>query len=701
MRILQILPELNVGGVERGAVDFGKYLISHGHQAVVVSNGGALIEELKDAGVTHYHLPVHKKSFFTAWQCIRALRRIIRKEAIEIVHARSRVPAWIAYFACRGTTAQFITTCHGYYSKHFFSQIMGWAKFVIVPSEVIGRHMIVNFGVPAENIRCIARSVDLNRFKETPSEAQGKSTYVIAIVGRITPLKGHIYFLRAMAKVVRSMPFVKIWIIGDAPPEKEAYKHELQVLVQHLGLSEVVQFMGNRKDVPELLSQVDVLAFASTVPESFGRVILEAQAAGVPVVATKVGGVVDIIDDEKTGLLVLPKDPDGMASAVLRLLTDRKLARELTAAARKKLDQHFTLEHMASHTLKVYQELLASLNILMIKISSLGDVILIIPSLRALRKKFPQAKIYCLVGKESRQLLQRCPYLDEIIVVDMHDQHKGWFKLFKFGRRLAHYQFDKIIDFQNNRKSHFLAAVCFPRESYGYKNGKWGFLISHPVKKPRHDLPPVQHQFQILAMLGIAFNEEDNSLELWPSENDHRMIQELLDAEWLGKTRNIVGVNLAASAKWQTKNWPLEYIARLCDLLAAKNIRVIVTGMEKDKNVVDRLMNLTKAKPANFVGKTNLLELAVLIQRCRLFITPDSAPLHIAAAMKTPFIAFFGPTDSSRHLPPAKSGFVFERKPNCAPCYSPRCRIGTHICMKNITPEEVFEEVKKMVNNHK
>lgn len=696
MRILQILPELNVGGVETGTVDFAKYLMQKGHHPVVVSNGGRLVSELQKAGITHYTLPVHRKNILTAPGLIKKLRKIILDERIDIVHARSRVPGWIAYFACRHTPAQFITTCHGFYSTHLFSRVMGFAKLVIVPSEVIGRHMIDDFHVPPERIRVIPRSVDLERFNVRRQEDPGQSKFVISIVGRITPLKGHEYFLKAMAKVVRSMPFVKIWIIGDAPASKDAYKRELELLVRRLGLSEMVEFLGTRADVPQLLAQTDLLVMSSTVPESFGRVILEAQAVGVPVVATKVGGVMEIVDDEKTGLLVMPKDPDAMAQAVLRILKDRKFARQLTEAAREKLLSRYTLEHMASKTIEVYEELLKMMNILVIKISAVGDVILATASLKAIRKKLPTARIHCLVGKESRKVLQRCPYIDEMLVIDPRSSDKGFWRLVKWGRRLARYRFDKVIDFQNNTRSHLLAGLCFPRESYGYRRGKFAFLLTHPVALPKEDLPPVEHQFRILQKLGIEHRPE-MVLELWPSDSDKKNVQKMLESEWLRENEKIIGINLAASEKWRSKNWPLTHIARLCDILAAQNVRVVMTGMEKDKPLARELLSMTKSKPINLVGKTDVPELAALIKRCHVYISPDSAPMHVAAAMRTPLIALFGPTSSRRHLPPGKQVEVLEKKPPCSPCYGPQCRIKTHVCMTDITPEEVAAKIKQLI----
>src|SRR3989339_284019 len=697
MKILQILPELNVGGVETGTVDLAKYLVEKGHYSVVVSNGGELVKQLESAGAKHYVLPVHKKSLLTIYNSIKSLRKIIRKEKIDIVHARSRVPAWIAYFATRKTNASFITTCHGYYKNRFFSQVMGWAKLIIVPSEVIGRHMIDDYKVQSRSIRCIPRSVDLDKFKVQKEFAKGSPDKVVAIVGRITPLKGHIYFLKAMATVVRSNPYLKIQIIGDVPAKKESYKRELEVLVKRLGIKDNVEFLGNRSDVPELLSKVDVLVLATITQESFGRVIIEAQAVGVPVVATKVGGVVDIIDDDKTGLLVMPKDTESMAKAVLRLLNDKTLAARFSVEAKKKLQEKYTLDQMATKTIEVYEELLRSMNILVIKMSSVGDVVMVTPSLKALRKKFPKARIHCLVGNEARKILHNCPYLDGLIVYDKKHKDRGPLKFLKLASKLRKYRFDKIIDFQNNGTSHLLSFLSFPNESYGFNNGKYGFLLSHPVKNYIKEVPAIKQQFQILSKLDINYNE-NSYLELWLSAKDKQHARQLFDSEWMGNATNIVGINIAASAKWQTKNWPIDYIAKLCDLLTASNIRVIITGMDHDRELAQKLLSLTKSKPAIFVGKTDIMQLAALIKQCKVFVTPDSAPMHVAADAGTPFIAFFGPTDAERHLPPAKKYVVLDKKLNCAPCYSGYCKILSHACIDDISPEEVMKEIKYLMS---
>ncbi|MDD3375402.1 MAG: glycosyltransferase family 9 protein [Candidatus Omnitrophica bacterium] len=208
-------------------------------------------------------------------------------------------------------------------------------------------------------------------------------------------------------------------------------------------------------------------------------------------------------------------------------------------------------------------------------------------------------------------------------------------------------------------------------------------------------MPAVLHQFRILRELDIF--PQSQLLELWLSREDQKYIKELLQGQWVNENARLVGIHLAASQRWATKSWSLEHIAQLCDMLAAKNIRTIITGAEKDISLMQKLSRMTKAKPVDCVGKTNILQLAALIKSCCVYIAPDSAPLHIAAAVRTPFIALFGPTDPVRHMPPAKVFRTLFQRIDCAPCYQGQCPIQTHACMKKITPEQVLEEVEQLM----
>ena len=329
--------------------------------------------------------------------------------------------------------------------------------------------------------------------------------------------------------------------------------------------------------------------------------------------------------------------------------------------------------------------------------TAIGDVILATASLKALRRCYPKAKICCLVDESCKEVLQKCPHIDEVIVIDLKGHDRGLWGTFRFARRLARYHFDKVIDFQNNRKSHLLGWLSFATHTYGYKNKKLGFLLTDPVVNPKHDIPPVEHQSQVLNILGMSY-DHGCLLEVYPSKHDRRSAKDMLEAEWISSGMRVVGINLTASAKWKTKNWPIERIAKLCDLLAVKNIRVMITGADKDKALAEQFLNMTKAKPVNFVGKTTIMQLAVLIERCQVYVTPDSSPMHIAAAVGTPFIAFFGPTSVRRHLPPNRKSIVIQKSLDCVPCYNGTfCKVLHHACMKDISVEEVIEGIEKLM----
>jgi lipopolysaccharide heptosyltransferase II len=704
MNVLQVLPELNVGGVETGTIDLAKWLAQHGHKAVVVSGGGRLVKQLENYGAKHYQAPVGRKSPLSILPSIKALKDIINKEEIDIVHARSRVPALVAFFAARAAKRAFITTAHGYYKKHSLSGIMGWGRFVIVASNVMARHMMETFKVPFDRMRLVPRGVDLTKYRFNPAATKGQRgcAFTIGMIGRLTPLKGHTYFLRAVSAVSRTMPHIKVLIVGDTPKGKEKYREELKILTRRLGIANVVEFIEHSDDVAQILSNLDALAVASVMPEGFGRVIIEAQATGVPVVATRVGGIVDIIDDGVNGVLAYPRDPASLAEGILKVLKDRPFAQALAQEARKRVEEKYTLEKMCQQTFAIYEEALKRQNILVIKISAIGDVVLSIPSLRAMREKFPDASIKMLVGVKSRNSLKGCPYINDTIVCDFDGKDKGVLGLLRLAGNLRRYDFDIVLDLQNNRKSHLLSFLSFAKLRFGYRNGKLGFLLNRGIRDAKGPIGPIDHQFRILNNLGIS--SVDRKLELWPSKEDEEFIEGFLASNWLGQSQILVGINISSSERWLTKRWPLQNYARLCDELSRRfGARAVITGIRKDAPDALKLSNLTKSRPIIACGKTNITQLAVLIKRCKAFITADSAPIHVALAMHTPFVALFGPTDPRRHMASmpeegASNGVIIKKDLRCSPCYKARCLLN-YRCMRKISVEEVAEAVEKLLKS--
>lgn len=696
MNVLQIVPELKSGGVERGTVDLARYLRRKGHKAVVVSAGGALVGDLTSAGVTHVTLPVHRKNPFHLVRCVKALSRVVRSEGIDVIHARSRVPALIAYFVSRRTRVPFVTTCHGFYSNHFLSRVMGWGKVVIVASHIIGKRMREDFGVPHQKIRLIPRGVDLNEFQPAASEAL-KKEIIVGVIGRLTPIKGHPLFLKAMARVARVMPEVKIQIIGDAP--KAQYREELMLLVKNLGLAQATEFLGTRYDIAQLLSKMSVLVVPSVGEEAFGRVAIEAGACRVPVVATHIGGLVDIIEHEKDGLLAPPDDPRVLAEAILRLLKEPDLAARVSDSLRLKVEREFNLDDMFERTLKVYREAVERKKILVIKLTAVGDVILSIPSLRALRQHFPGARVAVLVSRRARKIIRNCPYVDDTFV---HEEESGAGRVaavWRTGRLLAKEDFDIVVDLQNNKASHALSYLSGARIRAGHDNRKWSFLLNKKTGAATTTAAgPVDHQFQVLRLLGVE--PTDRKLELWTDHQEDENVRNFFKSQWVAESQVLVGINPGSSLRWPTKQWPVENFAKLCDELAKRNIRAVLTGSKEDSALAEALMNLTRNRPINAVGRTSLTELAALIRRCQVFISSDSAPMHIASSVNVPLVAIFGPTDPKRHLVPPSSHQVFWKEVHCSPCYLRSCPIGL-VCMHKISVQEVLDAVLHFVNARK
>lgn len=691
MKIVQMLPRLSSGGVETGVVDLSSRLVKLGHNAVIISGGGELVKQLEANGIKHYTLPVHSKNPLTVLRMIPAVKRILREEKADLLHARSRVPAIIGFYAARSARIVFVTTCHGYYSKKpfSFSRVMGWGKLVIVISQVIAKRMMDDFNVPYRRIRLVYRGVDIEKFKYREPDESAKQEYTIGIIGRLSPVKGHKYFLRSVSKVIKSVPRVKALIVGDAPPDKEGYKQELESLVNRLGLSRYVEFLGRRSDIPDILPKLDVVVLATTVPEGFGRVVIEGFAAGVPVVATRVGGVTEIMRDGENGLLVPPEDPQSMGEAIVKLLKDRSLAKRIAQRARKDAEEKFNLDRMMTETVRVYEEALEVKRILLIKISAVGDCVLATPSIRAVRQKYPKAYIALLIGRIESQALKGCPYIDEMIIYDRKGRDKGWLRFFELAAEVRRYGFEEVVDLQNNSKSHMFAFLSAAPDRYGYRKGRYWFLLNRTAREIKQPLPPVEHQFRVLSMLGIE--EASKRLELWPSAADIDNIKKILEAEWVGENQVLVGINPSASPRWATKKWPAENFARLCDSLGERKIRAVLIGSKSDLETGAAILSLARSKPINLIGRTSLPELAALMKRLRCLVTSDSAPMHVAAAMATPFVALFGPTDPQRHLPPSENYAVIRRGLSCSPCYKPVC--SDIRCMREITVEDVLKAI--------
>ncbi|MEO3473430.1 glycosyltransferase family 4 protein [Roseomonas sp. CAU 1739] len=369
--ILQVLPSLVSGGVERGTLEIAEAQIAAGFRAFVASAGGPLVGSLEALGARHVTLPLDTKSPLGIWRNAEHLAAIARAEDIRILHARSRAPAWSALLAARRTGARLVTTYHGTYNeglpgKRLYNSVMARGDRVIAISRFIAALVRDRHGVADDRLRIIPRGVDeryfdpaavapdrVGRLRAAWGIVPGRP--VVMLPGRVTRWKGQSVLVEAMARLPHD---AQALLVGDGGA-KPAFQEELRDRIAALGLDGRVRLVGHASDVPAALLLADVVVHASTDAEAFGRTVIEAQAMERCVVASDLGGPTETVEDGVTGWRVPPGDPAALAAAIGRVLAMKPQDRATAGArARAAVLAGYTKARMQAATLAVYRELL-------------------------------------------------------------------------------------------------------------------------------------------------------------------------------------------------------------------------------------------------------------------------------------------------------------------------------------------------------
>lgn len=372
--VLQVLPRLGAGGAERGAIDVAGAIVAAGGVAIVASAGGSQVHELARLGAIHEVLPLDSKNPYTIYANIARIEKLIRRYGVQIVHARSRAPAWSALFAARRTGVHFVTTFHSTYGlqsglKRRYNAVMTKGERVIAISDFIADHIRENYGADESRLRVIHRGVDLNRFDPDRVSAERviqlsrqwripDGVPVVMLPGRVTRRKGHDLLIEAMTLLKGRE--IRCLMVG--PEEgRGTFRRELEAMAERLGVAARVQFTGECRDMPAAYMLADVVVAASSTPEAFGRVIAEAQAMGRPVVATDHGGAREQLSGGRMAWLTPLGNAGALAQAIDEALSLPVAERELLApAAIANVRVRFTKDAMCQRTLLVYRELVGS-----------------------------------------------------------------------------------------------------------------------------------------------------------------------------------------------------------------------------------------------------------------------------------------------------------------------------------------------------
>ncbi|HVC55903.1 MAG TPA: glycosyltransferase family 4 protein [Stellaceae bacterium] len=369
--VLQVIPSLVSGGVERGTVDLAGALVAAGWTSYVASAGGPMEHQLTRVGARHLKLPLASKNPLVMRRNAGALIDIIRHHKIDIVHARSRAPAWSAWSAARATGRHFVTTFHNAYDtdlplKRWYNSVMARGERVIAISQFVGEHVAGVYGVGRDRLRVIPRGIDLAAFD--PRGVNGErvatlatrwrvpdDTTVLMLPGRLTRWKGGLDFIEAIARLGRR----DLCCLLVGAEQHAGFRRELEAAIGRLGLIGMFRIVEDCNDMPAAYVLADLVISASTDPEGFGRVIVEAQAMGRPVVATDHGGARETIVPGVTGWLVPPGDTTALAAAIAKALALDDAARAAFARrARAYVAAGYSREAMCSRTIDQYEELL-------------------------------------------------------------------------------------------------------------------------------------------------------------------------------------------------------------------------------------------------------------------------------------------------------------------------------------------------------
>ncbi|ABA57080.1 Glycosyl transferase, group 1 [Nitrosococcus oceani ATCC 19707] len=364
LTVLQVLPALESGGVEQGVLEIGAELVQRGHRSIIISAGGYLAETLKGGGSEHYTWPIGAKSPWTLGLVLR-LRRFLSEQQVDILHAHSRVPAWVAWLAWwsmpESIRPRFVTTVHGLYSVNRYSRIMTWGEKVITVSERARQYVLENYPeVRLEQLIVIPWGVDpelypygyqpsrewLARWERDYPQLQGKK--ILTLPGRLTRLKGHQDFIELIGRLRERGCPVHGLIVGGEDPRRQRYADEIRRQISHEGLQGAVTFTGHRSDLREIYAISDLVLSLSKKPESFGRTVLEALSLGVPVIGYDHGGVGEVL-----GQLF----PEGRVPVANLSILSEQVIQFIKAPPKVPKQRCYTLQRMLAQTLQCYRTL--------------------------------------------------------------------------------------------------------------------------------------------------------------------------------------------------------------------------------------------------------------------------------------------------------------------------------------------------------
>ncbi len=677
LTVLQVIPELETGGAERTTIDIARAITRAGGQAIVASEGGRLEAGLLEASGELILIPAATKNPYSMAANIIRMLHIIDHFDVDIVHARSRAPAWSAFAAARIAGVPFVTTYHGTYNarsalKRFYNSVMARGDLVIANSHFISRHIQDTYGLPEPKVVTIPRGTDMTEFNPDRVDhgrvnaireqwgltmsAAADDRMVVLLPGRLTPWKGQRLLIEAASILkTRGRADEMVFVLAGDDQGRDAYANDLARLAESYGLAGRVRIVGHVVDMAAAYLASDIVVSPSVDPEAFGRVAVEAQAMGRPVIAADHGGaretVVTAADDLgaeglATGWRVAPGDAVALADVLIEAADQGAGGRAATGAlGQAHVRETFSLELMCASTLKVYRRLAGSParrrmaaargitgaeHILVIKHGALGDFIQAVGPMQAIRKHHPHAHITLLTTPTFASLGWASGLFDAVWADGRSNTLSKELGLIG---RLRRGGFERVYDLQTSTRSSFYFYAFTPaRPEWSGVAAGCSYPHTNPQRAKMHTIERQREQLQIAGVNKVAL--PDLSFAIREGRSDLRGLG--FDPFAMPYALIVPG----ASPDRPRKRWPAKSFAQVVKALSQHGIRAVIIGQDTEREAAEVITG-ANADAVSLIGRTSFLQIAALGAHARLALGNDTGPMHILAAAGCPSLVLF------------------------------------------------------------
>ena len=699
LTILHLLPWLNYGGVEKYVIGLSAALRERGHRCIIVSSAGKLLPEAQAAGATHIPMRID------GWRgpgAARRLARIIDREEVDLLAAHNWTAGAVGFLAASVARIPYVFTVHGMRDpiQRFFTYY--WGQKVMTVSAASSDQLINAFHLPRSRVVAGVIGVDTDRFRPRPAAASlvhelalDPQAPKVVHISRFSRGKAEVALrlIEAAPEVERQAPGFQAVIVGMGPLEDEVARRAEEAN-SALGRRAFV-FAGPRGDVPELMSIADAVVGTATVA-------LEAMACGKPVVAAGKAGFVGLVTAERLELADAtcfgdhaapePVTASNLAGAISEALARPARRNELGEFGRNAVLRSFSLRRAAESVERVYQEVLAGRRpvrrIAIFHLNQVGDLLFSLPALAAMRARFPQAEITSILRPNLVGLMQASPLVDRLLV-----RKAGLAAEARLLWELRRRNFDLAVAFSHSASTGFQALACGAPTRIGFVDADLSFLLNRKVHLRGLPWPGKLARLAVCLGAGSPPDSYVGMLRIPPEPRERA--QRLLERAGINGQERIAVIAPGASGRRRHKAWEGDRFAEVADYLRERwGVAIVIVGGRGDARETSRVAGSMSAPSVNLAGETSTGEVAAIIERADLLVGVDSGPMHVAAAMGTPVVALFGPTDPRRTGPRGEGHEVVSAGLDCSPCAHP-CEARE--CMTAITVEQVIAAVDRIL----